>query len=211
MSSTPLLNALNLGIETYLHADPLSSARLARLQGKAFSLTLTPLNITFYGLCTADDLILTNEAPNNLLAHIKGTPWQLAAMTLSRPNERHRFFADDIEISGDAEFAQQIMHLFDAVHIDWEEMVSQCVGDGPAFRLSQAFKVTRSWFTSSLQSFIHNVDDYIHDEKACAPHPFAVDDFLNDVDDVRMHTERLEARLNLLKANLTEGTPSENN
>lgn len=203
------LKALNLGLDTYLHADPHSKHRLHKLAGKAFALTLQPFNITLYGECKDNALVLTDTPPANVQATITGTPLQLAALALTNSDARHRFFADDVTLSGDATFAQELMHVFDALSIDWEELSSHCLGDATAYRLSQFIATAKSSLKHSLRSFMRNTDDYLHDECELAPHPYAIDDFLNDVDELTMRTERLAARIQHLSATHTDEAPNE--
>lgn len=209
MLKAPLLKALNAALATYLNADPQSKHRLHKLKGKAFALTLQPFNFTLYGECHEHSIVLSTDIPLKVEATITGTPLQLAAMTLTHSEARHRFFAEDITLSGNAEFAQQLMQVFDGVVIDWEEIVSHCLGDGPAYRLSQAVSAAKKGLKHSLKSFIRNTDDYLHEECELAPHPFAIEDFMNDVDDLVMHTERLSARIHHLTSTLTDEAPHE--
>lgn len=195
MLATPLMRALNFAIETALHADPRSAKRLQALNGKVIAICLQPFNLTFYGCIQSDDFVLSLTEPPSVHATISGTPLQLASLSFSSGVARHRFFSEGVTLTGDAELAQQIMHLFDALTIDWEELTSQCVGDVPAYRLSQAFKGARAWLHQAKQSFVSNVDDYLHEETTLAPHPVDIETFMNDVDTLSMDTERFAARL----------------
>lgn len=209
MLKEPLLKTLNAALSTYLQADPASHDRLRPLSGKAFALTLQPFNFTLYGECTNHTITLTTEAPLHVQTTIMGTPVQLAALALTKSEARHRFFADDVRLEGNAEFAQQLMHVFDALSIDWEELASHGIGDAPAYRLSQAIHFAKNTFKNTLSSFIRNTDDYLHEECELAPHPFAIEDFMNDVDELVMHTERLSARIQHLSSTLTDEAPHE--
>jgi ubiquinone biosynthesis protein UbiJ len=209
MLKEPLLKALNAALQTYLNADPHSKDRLRKLHGKAFALKLHPFDFTLYGECTQHSIHLSTEAPTPIQTTISGTPLQLAALAFTKSNARHRFFADDITLEGNAEFAQQLMHVFDALSIDWEEIISHCLGDGPAYRLSQAVVFAKNSLKQGIKSLIRNTDDYLHEECELAPHPFALEDFMNDVDELSMNTERLSARIHHLSATLTDEAPHE--
>lgn len=195
MLATPFMKALNLAIETTLHADPHSARRLRALEGKVIAIHLRPLNVTLYGRVQSEDLVFALDEPPVVHATLSGTPLQLAGLGFARGSTRQSFFADGVTLTGDAEFAQQITHLFDALSIDWEELTARCVGDVPAYRLSQAVKNARTWLRQASQSIVSNVDDYLHEETPLAPHPADIEAFLNDVDTLSMDTERFAARL----------------
>lgn len=199
-----LFSSLNLAIETYLTSDPHSAHRLKKLEGKALQLTLQPFDFVCYGICNNQQFRLTQTTPAHIHASIEGTPLQLACLNFADTQERHRLFAEDIHVTGDPAFAQEVMQLFHNVNIDWEELASHCVGDGPAYRLTQFVNHVKTSIKNTLRSFTLNVDDYLHEETQLAPHPDAVHDFMNDVDDLHMRTERLLARVHHLAANLDE-------
>lgn len=207
MLATTVMRALNLAIETTLHADPHSSQRLRALNGKVIAICLAPFNLTLFGCIQSDDLVFTLTEPPVVHATLRGTPLQLASLGFTRGATRQSFFADGVTLTGDAELAQQITHLFDALNIDWEEMTSRCIGDVPAYRLSQTVTGARRWLRQATQSLVSNIDDYLHEETTLAPHPLEVEAFLNDVDTLSMDTERLAARLHHL---IQAETPHEN-
>src|SRR6185295_20204394 len=69
---------------------------------------------------------------------IKGTPISLLHLTMSK--DRHSFFTKkEIEIVGDVEFAEHLIQFVDQLEIDWEEYLSQCIGDIPAHTVGQLF------------------------------------------------------------------------
>lgn len=199
-----LFSTLNLAIETYLKSDPHSARRLKKLEGKALQLTLQPFEFICYGVCENQQFHLTQTTPLHIHASIEGTPLQLACLNFANAHERQRFFAEDIHVNGDPAFAQEVMQLFHDVKIDWEEIASHCVGDAAAYRLTQVIHHAKKTLKQTLQSFTLNVDDYLHEETQLAPHPEAIHDFMNDVDEIHMRTERLLARVHHLTANLDE-------
>lgn len=201
-----LLNTLNTAINAYLNADSTSHIRLIKLNGKTFQLTLLPFHYTCYGRFHEGKLHLSQETPEHIHVAIHGTPLQLACLHFTDIKERHRFFANDIHITGDPAIAQEITHIFDEINIDWEEIASHYIGDAPAYRLGQFFVGAKNILKETLNSFTLNMDDFLHEEVKLAPHPSAVEDFLKDVDDVYMRTENLNARLHHLKEKLMENT-----
>ncbi len=198
MVKARLLKTLSLGIQTLLKADAQTPKRLQRLNGKNLAITLKPFQFTFYLCIDNNNFILRETAPADIHASIEGTPLQFAGVALFK-TERNRFFAEDIQLEGDADAAHQIMKLFDELHIDWEGISAEVVGDIPAYRFSQFVKGAKNWLKTTCETLTHHIDDYVHEEADLAPSVFAVEDFMNDVDELRMRADRLEANFERLR------------
>jgi ubiquinone biosynthesis protein UbiJ len=115
---------------------------------------------------------------------------------------RHQFFADDLTIEGDAEFAQQVINLFDQVSIDWEEHASRIIGDVPAYQLSKLVSGVRGWLKKTSSNLKQDASDYLHEEAEWFPTREELQEFFSDIDNIRMDTDRLEARIAHVKSQL---------
>jgi ubiquinone biosynthesis protein UbiJ len=69
----------------------------------------------------------------------------------------------------------------------------------PAYRINQFFKKTKSWFVYAEQSCAKDINEYIHEEAKWLPAREALQDLFDDIDDLRMDVDRLEARIKHLK------------
>ena len=200
MLKSSISHALNKAINRYIQLDPESHLALQKLEGKRIAVELRPFNVTYYGEFRDQSIQLSTEslhdAPDVIL---RGSPLRLLATVCSKSN-RHQFFADDIEMEGQAEIGQQIIDLFDHLQIDWEEQLAKITGDAPAYHLGNLFRKTKSWLRNSNESITASINDYIHEEAQWLPTREALQDFFNDIDTIRMDTDRIEAKLQQLKS-----------
>lgn len=193
-----LLASLNKAINAYLDLDPESSQRIRKLQGKAITIEFLPFNFIFQ--CAFDEKGMHLQSHNNLETDttLRGTPIQMLGMVLTKDN-RHRFFAEDLRIEGDAEFGQRVVELFDHLRIDWEEYMSHFIGDVPAYHVNHFLKNVSAWLNTTQKSVVGNINEYIHEEASWLPAREALNDFFIEIDNLRMDTDRMEAKLkNLL-------------
>jgi ubiquinone biosynthesis protein UbiJ len=135
---------------------------------------------------------------------IRGTPMQMTGVMIAKDN-RHRFFAEDLMIEGNAELGQQMIALFDECQIDWEDHLAQVVGDTPAYHVGRIIRGAFDWVRKTDHSFTQNVNEYVHEEANWFPSREALHDFFNDIDTLRMDVDRAEAKIRLLRQSLTEG------
>jgi ubiquinone biosynthesis protein UbiJ len=185
---------LSKAINAYLHLDEESPQRLKKLQGKCITIELLPLPIKFQ--CTFNDqgVTLQNGAPEHANTTLRGTPLQMLGVMLTKEN-RHSFFADDLSIEGDAEFAQQVIELFDNLQIDWEEHLSHLIGDVPTYHVGRFMRGMRKWLNGTTERFAQDINEYVHEEAAWLPAREALQDLFADIDALRMDVDRMEAKI----------------
>lgn len=188
---------LATALNRYLALDPESRVRLTRLQDKAVTIELIGTPFLFQLVFRDEQIqILWQDFLTPDLT-IKGTPFVLWQMSFMR-EQRHRFFADDVVIEGNMELAQQVLAIFDELDIDWEEQLSQWIGDTSAHHLGRAAEHFKQFSQRLTTSFMRNVSEYVQEEAQLFPPREALADFYQDVDELRMNVDRLTARVERL-------------
>lgn len=195
------LNPIISTINAYLKLDPESQSRLNALEGKIISVILLPFNTVF--TCTFTNSSMQLLTDDNIVPDttIRGTPLNLAGVAIAKEN-RQQFFADDIEITGDTEIAQQVIALFDELEIDWEEQASRFVGDVPAYHAGRMATKLRGFAKKLSGSFTQNISEYLHEEKEWLPAREMMEDFFKDIDELRMAVDRAQAKITLLNQSI---------
>lgn len=201
---------LPIALNRYLDLDPESRARLDALQNKIVTIELlvneTPLykesmhqfQIEF----TADGIKLKTEEFSTPDTLIKGTPLSLLRMTFTK-EDRKKFFSDDVSIEGNIELGQQVIALFDELEIDWEEYLSRWLGDVSAHELTRFSKKIKTISKRFRSTLLQNINEYTHEEINLFPSLEALQDFYDDVDTLRMDTDRLETKIQKLTEKIT--------
>lgn len=201
MIKSSLIKTVNNAINHYLQLDPESINQLEKLEGKRVAIELQPfgkrMNVEFVD----HRLELMTETTAEPDVTLKGSPLRLLAAMRSKEN-RQKFFAEDIQIEGNAELGQQLIDLFDRLEIDWEEQLSRFTGDVPAYHVGNFMRKMTGWFRDSSESITENVSEYIHEEAGWLPTREALADLFNDIDTLRMDTDRTAARVKALKKQL---------
>jgi ubiquinone biosynthesis protein UbiJ len=196
------VDALQKAVNHYLSLDPESLQRLAAVENKIVKMELLGIGLDFYLTFTAGGLQFEIPADKNTSIKadtvISGTPLRLLHMVFSGEN-RSQFFVDDVSIQGNLELGQQVIHLFDQIEIDWEEHLSRFIGDVPAHHLGNFARKAREWGKQTRRTLMQDVNEYVHEEINLFPASEALRDFFHDVDVLRMHTDRLEAKLKQLQ------------
>lgn len=203
-----VLPSLSKAINAYLQLDPESNARLQHLQGKAIAIELRPFRFTFQCVFSATGVTLHADDTIETNATLRGTPLQMLGIMMNKEN-RQKFFADDLVIEGNAAFGNEVVELFDEMQIDWEEHLSRFTGDVSAYHVTSFMKKVGNWFRNLDESLTDDVDEYLHEEAQWLPAREALQDFFHEIDNTRMDVDRMEARINHLRASIANEEESQ--
>lgn len=195
-----LESALNRALEL----DPAGQRALMKALAGPVQLNITdPVPLT----CTlerAGSRIRVGSQPAEQPAlEITGKPMAFAALATGDDG----VFADGrLEVTGDAALAHQLQRALNQLEPDWEAAMARHIGDVPAHFLSQRVRGAIRWSRQAFQSLNANIEEYVHEESRTLPGRRELEATFEDIDELNLRTERLEARLSLME---NRGTPDQ--
>lgn len=193
-----MVNLIQSALNRYLALDPESRVQLKKLENKVATIELLGLAVSFQLVFTSEKIKVKQNDFLPANAHIKGTPLTLLRMALADGDRKHFFSNNSVSIDGDLDFAQEVVDLFDQLEIDWEEHASHWIGDVAAHQLSNVLLKTKNNICQIFQSMTQNINEYTHEEIVLFPPTFALRDFFDEVDQLRMDVDRAEMRVKRL-------------
>jgi ubiquinone biosynthesis protein UbiJ len=104
-----------------------------------------------------------------------------------------------VRVEGDADLADTISQLSQALRWEAEDDLSPWVGEIAASRLVAGARATFDKFKSTRRALSENVAEYFLDENPILMRPQAISDFSGDVTKLRDDLERLTKRIEKLK------------
>jgi ubiquinone biosynthesis protein UbiJ len=202
-----LAGGLETVLNTCLRLAPDSLPRAAALAGKALAVELVFTTagaagprLIFYLLPTAEGIRVADGYPDRPDVWIRGTPLALANQFRKGSGEG---LEAGVDVHGDTHLANAFQALLGGIAIDWEEQLSQRVGDALAHQLGNVVRELQSWGRQALATLFQNTAEYLQQETRALPPRGAMAAFLDAVDTLRSDTDRLEARLRRLQQALT--------
>lgn len=190
------------GIEKILNhclgSDPDYKTYIAPLQGKILKIQIAfpPLSLLLqFSADTIKVLPYYHDTPD---CTITGSSFALLQSAL---NEKAGTWASNkIHLSGQTDVAQDFSALCHRINIDWEEMLSEIIGDSCAHAAGNILRSTLANGHELSQRWQNNLQEYIKHESKCFAQAEEINNFLDKIDTLRHDVERLNARLAALKA-----------
>ena len=196
--SIPAAHTLERALNALIALDPGTRARLPALQGKIIDLHLQGLEWHIFVLVHAERVEIMRFFDGEIDTTLRGAPLSMASLAVSQ----RALFAGEVEIVGDIGTGERFKRLLDALAIDWEELLSQLVGDIAAHQIGNGARGVQDWLGHAVDTFGTNVGEYLREESLSTPTQGECEHFYCAVDTLRADADRLEARLQQLRAGL---------
>lgn len=179
-------------INKALQYDPGSRHALARLTGSTLALELTQPVMTFFICPEENGIRLHSAGDDNVTARIKGSPFAL--LSLMNSNQLN-LSGTGVEVFGNTGFIIELQRVLKNLDIDWEEAVSEIVGDIAGHEIGRSITGLQSWLQQRKQSFDRLLGEFLTEEVNVTPSKVELDFFNQQVDELRLGVDRLTARL----------------
>ncbi len=191
------LKALEKAINHALRLDEQASSKLKALNGKVLEIVLAPLDVRFFIQFNEHIALLDGfEGPVDTTIH--SSPIGLIRLSVLPASQARSVFNENIRISGDVELGRQIKRLFDELDIDWEGHLAHFTGDVVAYQIGSMVRKGLAFKNQFKESLRQNMTEYLQEELQVLPSADELHDFFNDIDELVMDVDRLEAHLQRL-------------
>ncbi|HEX5340650.1 MAG TPA: SCP2 sterol-binding domain-containing protein [Gammaproteobacteria bacterium] len=195
MNATPLASllapAIGFAVNRAFAGSYAAQQDLEQLDGKLVVLELKELPLRLYFLVEAGKLTVHGDYHGNADMTVRAP----SAALLQAALRRNELPPKGIEISGDAETAQIFSRLLKQADLDWEELLSQHIGDVAAHQFGTLVRGALNWGRDAFGRVSRDLADYLQYETGSLPLRHEVDSFLGDVDRLRDDVERFAARV----------------
>lgn len=188
--------ALETAINAALQYDPATRARLQKLDGKALELDLTAPRMTFCLGVEGEQVCVHHQWEGEISTRLSGSAIALVRL-LRDPAATPAGVG--VSVSGSSALLADLQAIVRDLDIDWEAPIAQLVGDVPAHAVGEALRSVSGWLLDSLGRAPVAAAEAVSEEWQLTPPQAQFEAFVEDLQNLSLATERLEARVNLLK------------
>lgn len=199
MLDPTLISAANSALETAankaLQYDPATKQRLSELAGQSLAVEVVEFKINLCVHFDADGLRLSGfaDTPTTRLRGSLPGLLKLAAIERIIPQEAN------VEVWGDSQLLIHIKNIISELELDWEEVLIDALGDVPGHQLAQFLRKQVHWLRDRETSVRRLAGEFLTEELRAVPTDIEIQHFSEEVDQLRLSTDRLYAKLSKLK------------
>ena len=197
-----LLSSVLSSAETLLNKaimlDAKSRNKLAKLNGKIFSIKCTSPEILIHITVNDENFLLTSVIEKEADAEIAGSAKELSTLLFSK-NKDNIIRNNKIFLKGDANSIRELQTIIFEIDIDWKFRLSKIIGDIPTQALNESLDSIKNFLNESTVSFKADIDEYIYEEVKIIPTTHDLEDFYYRIDALSLRLDRSRARLSKLE------------
>ncbi|HET7268082.1 MAG TPA: SCP2 sterol-binding domain-containing protein [Oleiagrimonas sp.] len=189
--------ALQAALNRAVDLDPETRKSLGALEGRRVQLHLRGPGLTL--VVHVIDGQLKVEPPDDTdmpALQVSASPGSLLGMALRAGGDAVP--PGKVDIAGDADLARRLEKLARGYAPDFEEAFARQFGDVLGVPLARALRKGLSHVRDSGRHFAEDSADWLREESRLVVSADELDDFLDDVDALREHTERVATRVDRL-------------
>lgn len=187
----PATDMMSRSLAHAIKYDTDSQKKLKAMAGKVVDVVILPIEQHIPMLIHEDRIEILSEVPEKVDTTISGKPTALFAMSQSQ----HIPGLDSVSINGDATAGQFIADFLKQLKPDWEDALCDLFGDEAGYRISETLKTAKQIGSNFLGSFLNSSKEYFLYENQELVRPDEMEQFLDDVDDLKSDVSRLEKQI----------------
>lgn len=178
-------------INKALEYDPGTRIGLQDLQGQVLAVHITTPNVQFFVTPDADGLRLMAQWEGDADTRISGS---LLALARIGSQEIHNLKDSGVEVMGKTSLLADLQQLLKNIDIDWEEILTQFLGDIVGHQTAQLIRGKLDWAGARVNSGQRLMREFLTEELKTIPGKNELEDFYRQVDDLRLAVDRVAAR-----------------
>ncbi len=195
--------SLETTINKALQYDPATRHKLHALAGKSLAIEVTELTLLLCVHFEADMIRLSShgdDATTRLVGSLPG----LINLAIS---DRVNLADSDVQAWGNTALLADIKVIASDLDLDWEEAINEWLGDLVGHQVAEKLRFQFGWIRQRSKSGKRLLSEFITEELRAVPSESEVDYFSQQVDHLRLATDRISARFEHLKQKLASQKP----
>jgi ubiquinone biosynthesis protein UbiJ len=184
-------------INKALAYDPGTRNGLQKLHGQVLAIHITAPDIQIFVTPDSDGLRLMAQWEGDIDTRISGS---LVALARLANQDVHNLKDSGVDVMGKTALLADWQQLVKNIDIDWEEILTQFMGDIVGHQAAQLIRTKLDWVGARVNTGQRLVREFLTEELKTIPGKNELEDFYRQVDDLRLAVDRAAARVeNLIK------------
>lgn len=190
--STAAVAGLETLVKAALRYDPATRRKLGKLAGRVLAVEMTAPALRLYITADEAQLYLMSHWGGEVHTRLKGSLSSLLSLARSGGGNLAQ---SGVEMMGDTGLLLDLQSLLRDLDIDWEEALSQLFGDLLGHQSAQLIRGGLNYGRDRASEAQRLLSEFLTEELQSLPSKLELEDFNQQVDDLRLRLDRLEARM----------------
>ena len=185
-----------------LYYAPLTRMQLHKLEGRSLGIELQRPHFPLLVSVTRKGLMFQSHWEGGADVTLRGPAVALLRQLRNEDNTPGSLMRHGIELEGDQALAQQFVKVLKDLDIDLESALGDLIGDLAAHQVVEVARSGLGWLGRAGKSLLQQSRHLLAEERKVVVNTRQFDGFRSKVEQLREDTDRLEARLRLLRDRL---------
>lgn len=196
-----LIASVERGLNRVLRMDGTALPRLARLQGKVIEIDCLSPALQLFILPSDQGLLLASQwaAPADCTLRAPASSLVQLAMSKDKTAVLH---SPQVDLSGDSAVLLDLVKVLQDLELDWEYELQQWLGPVATQLFSGHLHSRARWARQGFDSLSQNLGEYLAEESRTLVGQREAEARFAELDQLKIDTERLEARIERLSKSL---------
>ena len=188
-------------INKTLQLDEETLISLGYLKDKIIAFEFLNTRLILFIFPTEQGLVLETNYQEKPDVLIKGTPSNFIMM-IAASGKNSTELPSDMQIIGDVSLVQRFQQIMQSMEIDLEEPLSRWVGDTTAYQLGRIVRGSTRYIFNTGKTLTMDMSEYLRFEIEMLPDDLLVEEFCNDVEQLREDVDRFTQHLNKIESQI---------
>jgi len=202
--TTAVVAAAEKLLNEALQFDQASRLQLQALAGSVIAIECTQPQLSVYIFPTETEILLAGTWDADVDATLSGTASALLQLG-AKSDKSQGLFDGAVELRGDSQKLMQLQQIAEQLDIDWEAWLANHIGDVTAHQLGRGLRFASKRLKAALGQVSTTVQSYVQEEQTLTPTRTEFTGFAQAVSDTSLATDRLNARIQQLKQQISQG------
>jgi ubiquinone biosynthesis protein UbiJ len=194
---TAALAALEAGLNQALQLDSASARQLEQLAGAVFRFNCSSPRLDVYLMPEHTGVRLAGFWDGDITTGITGSAGDFAKLA-GATDPAAALINGRLELQGDSAPLLELQRILSGLDMDWEAPLVKTCGDVIGHQLAQGLRGLFGWGQQASASINRQLTELIHEEARLSPPRQEVEDFYQDLEQLGLRVDRLQARLRQL-------------
>ena len=202
-----LTGVMEIAMNKILSLDPGYQDKLKTISGSVIAISFTDWEMHLFLLPDDHQFTVLSTYEGEVDVKLCGKSWDFFHMGINQSSSPATPVVNsNIRFEGDVATGQKFAQLFSELNIDWEESLADVTGDIIAHRTANIARQAGSWLKEIFNTSQENVTEYLQEELRVTPTKIEIENFYDDLADLRADAERILAKFQLLDQTLNNSS-----